>query len=185
MKPKHYKDIHGWFDFEGVYDDFASWIPDGGKFAQIGVWMGKSFCYFNEAIKIVGKTCETWAIGTFEGSPDSSVHPKIVQQRGGSVSGAFRQNMNKANIDCNTLAMKSVDACFLFDDNYFDCIFIDAAHDYKSVRDDIRCWLPKVKSGGILAGHDLHSGPGVRRAVTQKFGKQIKVLGNVWIYHKK
>lgn len=35
-----------------------------------------------------------------------------------------------------------------------DFVYIDADHSYNSVRDDISCWWPRVKSGGILAGHD-------------------------------
>ena len=41
-----------------------------------------------------------------------------------------------------------------FEDNSFDFIYIDASHDYKEVKKDIACWYPKVKSGGVLAGHD-------------------------------
>lgn len=36
----------------------------------------------------------------------------------------------------------------------FDWVYIDAAHDYESVRDDLQAWWPLVKPGGILAGHD-------------------------------
>merc|ERR1719245_128359 len=36
-----------------------------------------------------------------------------------------------------------------------DFVFIDGPHTYKNVRDDINCWVPRVKSGGIVAGHDF------------------------------
>ncbi len=46
-----------------------------------------------------------------------------------------------------------------------DLVFIDAAHDHQSVRDDIRAWWPLVKEGGTLATHDFnHKWPGVERA---------------------
>lgn len=51
-----------------------------------------------------------------------------------------------------------------------DLVFIDAAHDYASVRKDIASWWPLVKPGGILAGHDWnHRWPSVERAVTDCF----------------
>lgn len=41
-----------------------------------------------------------------------------------------------------------------FPSNYFDFIYVDARHDYKGVLQDIRQWWPKLRNGGIMAGHD-------------------------------
>ena len=41
-----------------------------------------------------------------------------------------------------------------FEDNYFDFIYIDAAHDYDSVVEDLNAWWPKLKEDGIFSGHD-------------------------------
>eukprot|EP00758_Cryptobia_borreli_P008525 Tbor_TRINITY_DN5396_c0_g1::TRINITY_DN5396_c0_g1_i14::g.4634::m.4634 len=41
-----------------------------------------------------------------------------------------------------------------YTDMYFDYIYVDARHDYKGVLDDIVHWWPKLKKGGIMAGHD-------------------------------
>lgn len=52
----------------------------------------------------------------------------------------------------------SVDASELFADESLDFCYIDASHDYKNVMDDLNAWYPKVKSGGIIAGHDYIDG---------------------------
>lgn len=52
------------------------------------------------------------------------------------------------------------------DDNTLDFCFIDAGHDYESVKEDIHLWFPKVKKGGIIAGDDYHW-PGVKRALEE------------------
>jgi predicted O-methyltransferase YrrM len=59
----------------------------------------------------------------------------------------------------------------LFEDEYFELVFIDADHSEESVSRDIVVWLPKVKRGGVIAGHDYGSRnwPGVKRAVDRCF----------------
>jgi predicted O-methyltransferase YrrM len=39
-------------------------------------------------------------------------------------------------------------------DRSLDFVFIDADHTTPKVTADVQAWLPKVKSGGVLAGHD-------------------------------
>jgi len=52
------------------------------------------------------------------------------------------------------LVMESATATTIFSDGIADLVFIDADHRYKSVKQDIELWWPKVKEGGILCGHD-------------------------------
>jgi len=42
-----------------------------------------------------------------------------------------------------------------FPDHFFDFIYIDANHEYKSVLRDMRMWWPKLAPGGMLAGDDF------------------------------
>ena len=55
-----------------------------------------------------------------------------------------------------------------------DLAFIDADHSYERIFADIRAWLPKVKTGGVLCGHDYGSSAGdhagVKQAVHQRIG---------------
>lgn len=39
-------------------------------------------------------------------------------------------------------------------DEYFDFIYVDARHDFKGVYEDLITWWPKLRKGGIYAGHD-------------------------------
>lgn len=84
----------------------------------------------------------------------------------------------------------SAEAAKKFSDHSLDFVYIDAAHDYDSVKRDILAWLPKVRHGGILAGHDyLYYGtPDVKRAVDEIFGSSVhsgKNYNNIhdwWVY---
>ena len=41
-----------------------------------------------------------------------------------------------------------------YEDEYFDFIYVDARHDFKGVWEDMVNYWPKLKVGGIMAGHD-------------------------------
>lgn len=48
----------------------------------------------------------------------------------------------------------SVEAAKDFEDGTLDFVYIDANHSDPYVTQDIEAWTPKVRSGGIVAGHD-------------------------------
>lgn len=48
----------------------------------------------------------------------------------------------------------SAQAAQLFADEVFGCIYLDADHTEPGIRGDIERWWPKVRKGGVLAGHD-------------------------------
>ena len=50
--------------------------------------------------------------------------------------------------------MTSLEAVKKFKDDSLDFVYIDANHDYSSVKNEIMAFWPKVKKGGVLAGHD-------------------------------
>ena len=59
----------------------------------------------------------------------------------------------------------STNAVKLIDDNSLDFVYIDGAHDYDNVYNDVKNWTPKVKERGFIAGHDI-SLPDVFNAIT-------------------
>jgi predicted O-methyltransferase YrrM len=50
------------------------------------------------------------------------------------------------------------DAALDFEDKSLDAVYIDAEHDYNSILSDVSTWKSKIKSGGILCGHDFSVG---------------------------
>lgn len=70
-------------------------------------------------------------------------------------------------------------------DASLDFVFIDADHTYEGCRQDIEAWFPKVKTGGLIAGHDYNDGwPGVLKAVNERFHKITKFSDSVWAVWK-
>jgi hypothetical protein len=76
------------------------------------------------------------------------------------------------------LRLTSVAAAAHFREGQLDFAYLDAQHDYLSVREDLSHWYPKVKAGGIIGGHDYINGTwkvagefGVKRAVDE-FAKE-------------
>lgn len=59
-----------------------------------------------------------------------------------------------------------------------DFVYIDARHTYEAVSEDLAAWFPRLRPGGIIAGHDYDDGyfaeglHGVRAAVDEFFGRR-------------
>jgi len=88
------------------------------------------------------------------------------------------------------LHMVSSDAAKKFKDNELDFIYIDANHSYEGCKKDIELWYPKMRAGGVFAGHDyLHDGEynhgtfGVKGAVDEFINKhnfKLYITKDVW-----
>ena len=85
------------------------------------------------------------------------------------------------------IRMTSQEAAVLFEDGQLDFVYIDANHSYEGCLADIRTWYPKVRKGGVIAGHDYkntHSRGtpmGVKKAVDEFFrGQEIIITAKDW-----
>jgi len=51
--------------------------------------------------------------------------------------------------------MSSLEAAKLIENVSLDFVYVDARHDYCGVKEDILLYWPKLRPGGIMAGHDF------------------------------
>ena len=85
---------------------------------------------------------------------------------------------------CKLLRMTSEQAASKFEDGSLDFCYVDADHTVEAARNDLSLWLPKVKRGGLVSGHDYLQGNfngqvyGVKTAVDE-LAKHLGVTVNV------
>lgn len=72
------------------------------------------------------------------------------------------------------------DAARQVPDNHLDLLYLDAGHSYDDVKRDLEAWYPKVKPGGVVAGHDfINPAYGVLQAVNEfalKHATKVNVI---------
>ncbi len=163
--------IEGWFNFKNLYTEIAEWIPDGGTWVEVGVYAGKSFSFGLIECLNRGKKIDMVAVDMF---PDEWIYG--MREDGLTVWDKFNIGMAPLDGHFRIIRGLSHEAAHSFKDGTVDFVFIDAAHDYKSVSQDIEAWLPKVKPGGIMAGHDYdeYYKYGVVAAVDDAFGDRVQ-----------
>lgn len=83
---------------------------------------------------------------------------------------------------------RSDDMAAQFDDEQFDCVFIDGLHTYDQVAKDCANYYRTVKEGGIFSGHDYHLIEGVKKAVDEFAAARNKSIlftdNDVWYWIK-
>jgi hypothetical protein len=94
-----------------------------------------------------------------------------------------RQRLGPFGDRCTIIKDFSINAAEEFDDNSLDFVFIDGDHSYDGCKGDIYSWLRKVRSGGMILGHDI-DWPGVEQAVKESFGEYGTAKDHVWYVTK-
>jgi hypothetical protein len=135
---------------------------------EVGSWAGRSAIIMAKAGAAV--TC----VDTWEGSQNDEGCKAYDGSRGKPFEVFLR---NVAGLPITATVGRSPEVASQFKDGEFDIVYIDAEHDYESVKADILAWKPKAKRW--IAGHDYHLFPGVQKAVDELCPGRT-VQGNVW-----
>jgi predicted O-methyltransferase YrrM len=169
--------IEGWM-VPAELEWLAQQASEHSRVVEIGSWAGRSTRAMADNLPPGGVI---YAVDTWEGS-DEDVHRNMLAGKPKDwLFEQFARNIwPRSNV--NAVRMSSVDAAKYLKELEFDMIFIDAAHDYESVKADILAWRPLMKIGGMFCGHDF-SHPPVKRAVLELVPKAAAVLpttGDIW-----
>lgn len=174
-----YQEIQGWFSFPNLYKEMVEKFNDA-IFVEVGSWKGTSSSYM--AVEIINskKKIKFYCVDTWKGSEEHQDDKDVIND---TLFNVFINNMKSVKEYYFPIKNNSKEASKLFEDNSIDFVFIDASHKYEDILNDIKCWLPKVKYGGIIAGHDYEY-KSIKDAVAVYFS-DIKVQENCWVHKVK
>jgi glycosyltransferase involved in cell wall biosynthesis len=186
MQP-FFNNIQGWFDFDNVYSDVVKKLSDNSHIVEVGSWKGRSTAFLAVEIINSGKKIKLDAVDSWsgdEGDPLSFNEDPEFMSYNRNILELFKKNMSpvEGKIDLTPIQMFSVPASKLYSDKSLDFVFLDANHKYETITEDIKHWLPKIKSGGIIGGHDYSPAfPGIIKAVNEIFPGKFRIVNQVWL----
>lgn len=127
-------------------ESIANYIDNTHSICEVGVKNGEFFSQLVKNKPKVSVAVDLWDSYTTNNQNDLNYSLSEIQE--------FEKEFRKKFTNSKILKMTSTQAAAMFDNNIFDLVYIDADHTYESVKNDLNVWYPKVKSGGILSGHD-------------------------------
>lgn len=158
--------------------------------AEVGSWKGRGTRALGDNQPEGGII---YAVDTWRGTPSltaTAAEIELYEKELGDKPywWLFRKFIANTNgLRVTPVLMPSIDAakCFAEIGKRFDMIFLDAAHDYESVKADILAWRPLLAEGGLFCGHDYHDYksrfPGVDRAVDESVSNVHALgVGSIW-----
>ena len=112
--------------------------------AEIGVSRGihaKSLCRTIKDLKLF--LIDPW---------EAYEEPLITQERANERYNDCLKRLEPYNVEY--MRMTSMDAVKCFENGSLDFVYIDGLHTFDGIMSDLIFWSPKVRSGGIVSGHD-------------------------------
>ena len=116
-------------------------LPKNGVVCELGVNKGR----FSEKILKLNKPKKLHLVDIWDSERYNSKLQKIVENK-------FSKEIDKHKIEINK--GYSIEILKSFNDNYFDWVYIDTTHNYQDTIEELNLSKLKVKSNGIISGHD-------------------------------
>lgn len=168
---------NAYFNFPNFYQYIAS-RQDFKRFVEVGVYTGASVCFMAQELAKRPDKTELYAVDLWEHADKLGYTDLPVSI---DTWNTFEERMRITGTKefIRPLKVDSISASLMFEDQSLDFVFIDADHSYGAVKADLAAWFPKVRNGGIIAGHDYTEPCGVKQAVDERF-TPVNLEGSVW-----
>ncbi len=114
---------------------------------EVGTFLGAGTVALLEA----NETGRVIAVDTFKHLPGLMAGQSFTTAEALIV---LTQRLEKFGNRATVIAGESLAVAAMFQTDFADMVFIDAAHDYENVKADILAWSRVLKPGGVLCGHD-------------------------------
>ena len=134
-------------------DFLLKMVPKNGICCEVGVYEG----IFSERIWRICRPRKLYLIDPWEPIKDRTeekYNQKYQDARYNSVSDKFSKQISDGTVVI--IRETSDSAAPVFDNDFFDFIYIDGDHSYNQVKKDLNNYYPKVKPGGLLCGDDYN-----------------------------
>jgi predicted O-methyltransferase YrrM len=186
-----WESIPGLFNYWSFMTHSVATAPADAKFVQVGVSRGRSTAYLAQTIRDSKKAIHLDVVDTWTIDPDASPDDEALLHEMEGVDrlyDEFLSNMQSAGVSdlVRAVRLPSVEAAAKYANDSLDFVFIDGDHSYPVIKADLAAWLPKIKTGGILAGYGYcATSEGVLRAVDEFIdgALEIRPAGNIKSEH--
>lgn len=142
---------------EGELLWLAETAAASGRVVEIGSWRGRS------AVALTSTPGTLWVVDHWKGSgrdPNDLPTQTLATEGRHRIVKDFVRHLAPDIMSRKVTVLEEASLtaarylATLLGERALDLVFIDADHKYESVISDILAWLPHLRTGGILAGHD-------------------------------
>lgn len=137
-----------WFNYPEFYDEIAA-TPGMNRLVEVGCWRGGSMRHLAKRLVECGRPFQLWGVDIWE-------HWDYKVAGIKTSYADYNRALTEAGVrnQVTDIVLPSIEAAKQFSDATLDFVFLDADHRPLAVLDDICAWRPKIRPGGVLAGHD-------------------------------
>lgn len=149
---------YNWFDFAEFYNFISE--KNYKVLIELGVWKGHSISYLAEK----NKNSEIYAVDLWDEGPEKHDLDNVVDGHKYKHLNNDYKNLkriyneylefNNTRHLINDIQGDAIQASILFGDEEVDFAFLDLWNEEDIPTKALTAWYPKIKKGGILAGHD-------------------------------